>query len=55
MPQSDAEIEALWVATFGEPPAIKAGASLLADILFRYSPAPLTHDAPPADDGAADG
>ncbi|MBV9995250.1 MAG: hypothetical protein JO127_08550 [Caulobacteraceae bacterium] len=51
MSRSEAEIEALWVAVFGEPPPVKADPGLLIDVLLRCSP-PL----PPyrIGDGAAD-
>ena len=36
--QQRKEIEALWAQVFGEPPAARADASMLADVLIRHLP-----------------
>ena len=40
MSQTHAEIEALWIAIYGEPPPITAPTEMLIDILVRCLPCP---------------
>lgn len=46
-----AEMEGLWAAVFGEPPAVDAEPGLLAELILRCSGAPPAYErfaAPPA-------
>jgi len=41
-------IENLWAAVFGEPPAVRADAHLLADVLIRNLPPVPPYGDPPS-------
>jgi hypothetical protein len=46
MADMEAEIAALWTATFGEPPCVDAPADMMLEILMRCSPvAPMPGEA----------
>jgi hypothetical protein len=49
MPDAKSEMEALWTALFGEPPAVDAEPALLAQLIIRCSgpPPPSGVDALP--------
>jgi len=47
MPRRQHEIEALWAALFGEPPAIAADPQLLMDVLMRCLPPAPPYGAAP--------
>jgi hypothetical protein len=45
MPDAKTEMEGLWAAVFGEPPAIDADPGLLAELILRCSGPPPVYDA----------
>lgn len=44
MPDAKAEMEGLWAATFGEPPAVDAEPALLAELILRCSGPPPIYE-----------
>lgn len=44
MPDAKAEMESLWAATFGEPPAVDADPMLLAELILRCSSPPPVYE-----------
>jgi hypothetical protein len=48
MPDAKEELQALWTAVFGQPPAVDADPELLAYLIVRCSPPPPVYGpAPP--------
>ena len=45
MLDAKSEMEALWAAVFGQPPAIDADPALLAELILRCSGPPPVYDA----------
>jgi hypothetical protein len=44
MPDAKAELEGLWAAMFGEPPAVDAEPRLLAELILRCSEPPPAYE-----------